>query len=57
MPSAGARPVLASKAVEAGLLERFREDPKARAAMENAVNAVHNGADPFSAAEDVLASI
>ena len=45
------------KAVEAGLLERFREDPKTRIAMENAVNAVHNGADPFSAAEDVLASI
>ncbi|HQV52525.1 MAG TPA: methylmalonyl Co-A mutase-associated GTPase MeaB [Flavobacteriales bacterium] len=45
------------KAVEAGLLERFREDPKARAAMDHAEKAVDNGADPFSAAEDVLASI
>ena len=42
------------KAVEAGLLERFRENPTAIAAMENAKKAVHNGADPFAAAEDVI---
>jgi len=45
------------KAVEAGLLERFRENPTAIAAMEHAKKAVYNGADPFAVAEEVIAGI
>ncbi|MBK7297654.1 MAG: hypothetical protein IPI91_13950, partial [Flavobacteriales bacterium] len=41
------------KSREAGLLERFRENPTAIAAMEHA-KAVYNGADPFAVAEEVI---